>query len=87
MSSSDAPAADATELLALLAGLVAELRPDGPPAPADLDASLERGFGLDSLSRVELLLRIEQHWGVELPEGLLASAETPRALLEATSAT
>ena len=76
---------DATELLALLAGLVAELRPDGPPAPADLDASLERGFGLDSLSRVELLLRMEQHWGVELPEGLLASAETPRALLEALS--
>ncbi|HEY5790580.1 MAG TPA: acyl carrier protein, partial [Gammaproteobacteria bacterium] len=65
---------EASELLALVVGLVAELRPGAPPPAADLDASLERGYGLDSLSRVELLLRIEQHWGVELPEGVLASA-------------
>jgi 1-acyl-sn-glycerol-3-phosphate acyltransferase len=79
----ETPAPDEHQLLALIAELVAELRPGAPLAPADLDASLERSFGLDSLSRVELLQRIEQHWGVELPEGLLASAETPRALLAA----
>ncbi len=74
---------DERELLALIAALVAELRPGAAPPRHDLDASLERDFGLDSLSRVELLQRIERRWGVELPEDLLANAETPRALLEA----
>jgi acyl carrier protein len=47
-----------------------------------LDSSLERDLGLDSLSRVELLLRLEQAFDLSLPEEkLLATAETLRDLL------
>lgn len=55
-----------------------------------LDSTLDRDLGFDSLSRVELLQRLEHGFGVSLPEQLLASAETPRdlwlALLTAGSA-
>lgn len=47
-----------------------------------LDSMLDRDLELDSLSRVELLQRIEHHFKVRLSEQLLASAETPRDLLE-----
>ena len=46
-----------------------------------LDSSLDRDLGLDSLARMELLTRIEQRFGIQLSEQLLASAETPRDLL------
>ncbi|MDP3136383.1 MAG: AMP-binding protein, partial [Burkholderiaceae bacterium] len=46
-----------------------------------LDSSLERDLGVDSLGRVELLLRAEREFGVSLPERVLTSAETPRDLL------
>ncbi len=48
-----------------------------------LDSSLDRDLGLDSLGRAELITRIERAFGVGLPEGLLAAAETPRDLLRA----
>ncbi len=48
---------------------------------ATLDSSLERDLGLDSLARVELILRLERDTGVSLPESALAAAETPRDLL------
>ncbi len=48
-----------------------------------LDSALDRDLGFDSLSRVELSLRIERTFGVGLPAQLLASAETPRDLLRA----
>ena len=46
-----------------------------------LDSSLERDLGLDSLARVELVLRLEREFGASLPEQALASSETPRDLL------
>ena len=46
-----------------------------------LDSSLDRDFGLDSLGRVELLVRLERALRVRLPEPLLASASTPRDLV------
>ncbi len=46
-----------------------------------LDSSFERDLGIDSLGRVELLLRAERGFGVSLPESALTSAETPRDLL------
>src|SRR3990170_2152766 len=48
-----------------------------------LDSSLDRDLGLDSLARVELLLRIERAFDVTLPQNTLAVAETPRDLLAA----
>ena len=46
-----------------------------------LDSSFEKDLYLDSLGRVELLMRVERAFGISLPEQLLASAETPRDLL------
>jgi acyl carrier protein len=43
-----------------------------------LDSSLERDLGLDSLARVELVLRLEREFGASLAEQALAAAETPR---------
>lgn len=54
--------------------------------PLTLDSSLEKDMGLDSLGRVELLMRVERAFGVSLPAQLLASAETPRDLLRAVLA-
>ena len=69
-------------LLAIIDGLAAESRP-GFESRATLDASLERDLGLDSLARVELISRIEDGFGVRLPEDTLSRAETPRDLLDA----
>src|SRR3990167_4730715 len=48
-----------------------------------LDSSFEKDLGLDSLGRVELLMRVERAFAISLPEQLLAGAETPRDLLRA----
>ncbi len=53
----------------------------GRAAAIALDSSLERDLGLDSLARVELVLRIEHTFDVSLPEHALYAAETPRDLL------
>lgn len=61
-----------------------ELHPNRKAGSAlTLDSSLDRDLGFDSLVRVELLLRIEQTFGVSLPEHTLAAMETPRDLLRA----
>jgi 1-acyl-sn-glycerol-3-phosphate acyltransferase len=77
----------AAALLGIVAQLMRESRPGvGPPAAPLLDSSLERDLGIDSLARVELLLRIERAFDVRLPEHLLAAAETPADLLRAVLA-
>jgi 1-acyl-sn-glycerol-3-phosphate acyltransferase len=71
-------------LLEVVRRLATELHAQrAPSAPATLDSALDRDLGFDSLSRVELLARIEHAFGVSLSEQLLASAETPRDLLRA----
>src|SRR5512145_2167775 len=74
-------------LLATIRRLVAELqsRPE-ESIPLALDSSLERDLGIDSLGRVELLARIEQVFGISLPERNFTTAETPRDLLQAVLA-
>ena len=72
------------ELLRVVQGLVAELRPQQvAKQTVTLDSELMRDLGLDSLARVELLARIEQQFAVTLPERIFAEAETPRDLLRA----
>ncbi len=64
--------------------LALELQPKrGRYLYVTLDSALDRELGFDSLSRVELLLRLERAFGVSLPEQLLAGAETPRDLWRA----
>ncbi|MDH3526226.1 MAG: AMP-binding protein [Gammaproteobacteria bacterium] len=71
-------------LLDSIQQLAVELHPGRTPAiQATLDSALDRDLGFDSLSRVELLLRIERAFGVSLPEQVTMTVETPRDLLRA----
>lgn len=68
-------------LLSLVQAFALELHPDKRGLRLTLDSSLERDAGIDSLARVELLLRIERALGATLSEQLVMAAETPRDLL------
>jgi acyl carrier protein len=80
MSADPASVIDPNKVLALVQEVAREARPH-VEAYVALDSSLERDLGLDSLARVELVLRLEREFGVSLPEQALATAETPRDLL------
>ena len=83
MTDTDNPtptAVDPKRVLAVVAEVAREARPRFDAYVA-LDSSLERDLGLDSLARVELVLRLERAFGASLPEQALASSETPRDLL------
>jgi 1-acyl-sn-glycerol-3-phosphate acyltransferase len=71
-------------ILQLVQRLAAELHPTRTAVPtATLDSLLDRELGFDSLGRVELLARVERALNINLPEQVLATAETPRDLLRA----
>jgi len=72
--------ASADAMLAVVDQMVRDTR-HGRAVHAALDSSLERDLGLDSLARVELVLRVERAFDVSLPERALYAAETPRDLL------
>jgi acyl carrier protein len=77
----------ADDLMAVVRELAIGLRPHRRTSlTVDLDSSLDRDLGFDSLGRAELLLRLERAFRVRLPEELLAEAETPRDLLDAALA-
>jgi acyl carrier protein len=78
--SASPPTIDPSRVLAVVAAVAREVRPRFDAYVA-LDSSLERDLGLDSLARVELVLRLEREFGASLPEQALASSETPRDLL------
>ena len=83
MKSSDHRKDTASEkLLGIVAKLSREARASQVRQP-NLDLSLERDLGFDSLTRVELMLRVERAFDVRLPEALLGEAETPRDILDA----
>ncbi len=72
----------ASELLEIIRQLLSELHPQ-QRISVRLDSMLDRDLGLDSLARIELLLRCEKQFVVSLPEQLLTTMETPRDLLQA----
>jgi acyl carrier protein len=82
----DTPATPDLEaaLLAIVRQTWADLHRRAPgQVSVTLDSTLDRDLGLDSLARVELLLRVEKTFGVHLPDEVLEQAETPRQLLRA----
>lgn len=83
-----AETADAARVLALVRALVSEVQSGAsrPRLTITLDSSFDRELGLDSLTRLELLARVEKGFGVALPERSLAEVETPRDLLGAIRA-
>ena len=80
MSDTPEPQEASARLLRVTALLVQETHP-GRRSTVTLDSALERDLGLDSLARVEWLLRIGKEFGATLPEAALGEAETPRDLL------
>jgi len=85
-SSSEAPVHPerSGELLQLVRSLADELhRGSGFAAQLGLDHSLTRDYGLDSLARAELQLRIERAFGTAFAGASFNEAETPRDLLRA----
>jgi 1-acyl-sn-glycerol-3-phosphate acyltransferase len=71
-------------LLGLIRELVLEMHPGrGRRLRLTTHSRLDRDLGFDSLSRVELLLRINRAFGIELNESVLTDAETPADLLDA----
>ena len=77
-------ASRADTLLGVVRDMVIELHPGrARRLRVRLDSNLERDLGFDSLSRVELLLRVNQSFGVAMDESLVESAETPGDLLAA----
>ncbi len=80
----------APRLLQLVRDLADELRPGTGFAEfakhLGLDHSLERDYGLDSLSRAELLLRIERELGVALGgSGAFGGRDTARSAARAVA--
>lgn len=77
------PPPTAETLLALAEELAAEVRPGFQRGSLTLDSSLQDDLGIDSLARVELLLRIEKAFRTAVPESAAMAAETLRDLLRA----
>ena len=69
-------------ILDTVEGLVRELHPKLNKA-VELESVLDHELGIDSLSRVELVMRIEREFNVQLPEHTFAHAQTPADLLRA----
>ena len=65
----------ATRLLSVVRALVLELTPERAHLDIHLDSDLDRELGFDSLSRIELLFRLERDLNVQIPEQAYASAE------------
>lgn len=80
----DAPPSPSSVILEEIAALRRELHPQAPRAPAmRLDARLDRDLGLDSLSRMELLARLERRLNLAIPEQQAVEAQTLADLLQA----
>ncbi len=85
--SAAAPPTSAPALLEIVRALALELHPHkAGTLRVSLDSLLDQELGFDSLSRVELMLRIEQAFGATLPEQVMATAESPAELMRALEA-
>lgn len=69
-------------MLELVRALMAEVHPRASRASATLDRTFDQ-LGIGSLELVELVERTGEAFGAAIPSQVLASAETPRDLLEA----
>lgn len=72
----------AQQLSAALMGLARELHPEwADRIRIRRDSDLERDLGIDSLARTQLLFRLEEAFGVQLPEESLMNARTVADLI------
>jgi 1-acyl-sn-glycerol-3-phosphate acyltransferase len=82
---SSAPTDDANAaVLQIIHDLIVELHPNLVDSRlVRLDSDLDRDLALDSLSRAELLLRLDRAFKVQLPERLIGEANSPNDLVRA----
>jgi len=74
----------AENLLRVIQALVTEVHPQRSSTEViGLDSRFEKDLGLDSLTRVELIARVERVFELALPERSFAEVETARDLLRA----
>lgn len=78
-------ARDASLLTEIIRGLAAEVHPAAPAAAVRMDSRFAEDLGLDSLVLVELRSRVEDGFGVVLPDIVLTGA-TPQQWLSAVRA-
>jgi acyl carrier protein len=64
-------------VLELVRGLTTEVHPHASRLTVTLDSQFD-DLGIGSLELAELLLRVQDSFGVALPSHILTSAETPR---------
>ena len=69
-------------VIEVVTGLVSELR-GGQQFAVAPNESLERDLGIGSLERVELIIRLEQVFSVQLGDTAMLDAETPADLAAA----
>ena len=78
------PANTAAILIATVEATLRDLHAGDPALPpVTMDSVLDQDLGFDSLGRMELLLRTERAFGIDLPADTLQSAETVGDLLRA----
>lgn len=73
------------EVLEVIREVAAELQPGQPLPELTLESDLDRDAGMDSLGRVELMLRLQQRFTVQLQDDITINARTPSDLLKAVS--
>jgi len=73
----------ADRLLGVIHEVARELQSGREVPRPELESDLERDLGLDSLARIELMLRLERHFGIRLSDETAIEARTPRDLLTA----
>jgi acyl carrier protein len=76
----------ARELIAVVSGLVRELRGSSTHVNITFPSRLDRDLGIDSLGRTELVLRIEREFRIRLPISVIGEAETVQDILTALEA-
>ena len=64
-------------VLRVVRGLLQDLGSHGALETLSSKSNLDRDLGLGSLERVELLTRLEDTFGVRLPDTLASEANTP----------
>jgi acyl carrier protein len=74
----------AARVLELVRGLTTEVHRHASRLTVTLDSQFD-DLGIGSLELAELLLRVQNSFGMTLPSHILTSAETPRDLLRAVS--
>jgi acyl carrier protein len=73
----------AARVVEVVSDVARTLHPDTPVPPVNLDTRLEKDLGIDSLSRIELVTRLEDRLEIELADGAVTAADSVGDVLEA----